>query len=117
MILKGFCSVFRRGSSSRQQTRFRPHCEALEDRTLPSTLPPGFVEVPFASGLNQPTAMEFAPDGRLFVAEKGGSLRVITPNGTLLTTPFLTVAVDTFSERGLNGITFDPNFASNGFVY
>ncbi|HKB35342.1 MAG TPA: PQQ-dependent sugar dehydrogenase, partial [Gemmataceae bacterium] len=97
--------------------RFRPICEELEGRIVPTTLVPGFVERPFASGLTQPTAMEFAPDGRLFVAEKGGTVRVITSNGTLLPTPFLTVAVNTFSERGLDGITFDPNFASNHFVY
>src|SRR5436190_16686865 len=94
---------------------FRPRCEELEDRTVPTTLPGGFAETPFAAGLNTPTAMEFAPDGRLFVAEKGGQLRVITPNGTLLPMPFLSVAVDTAVERGLDGITFDPNFASNRF--
>jgi glucose/arabinose dehydrogenase len=98
--------------------RFLPELEHLEERTVPAAvLPAGFVETPFATGLNQPTAMEFAPDGRLFVAEKGGSLRVILPNGTLLPTPFLTVPVNTASERGLIGITFDPNFATNRFIY
>jgi glucose/arabinose dehydrogenase len=98
--------------------RFLPELEHLEERTVPAAvLPPGFAEAPFATGLNQPTAMEFAPDGRLFVAEKGGSLRVILPNGTLLPTPFLTVAVNTVSERGLIGITLDPNFATNRFIY
>jgi glucose/arabinose dehydrogenase len=60
--------------------------------------------------------MEFAPDGRLFVTEKGGALRVIS-NGTLLATPFLTLNVNTDSERGLLGVTFDPNFATNRFLY
>ena len=63
-----------------------------------------------------PTAMEFAPDGRLFVAEKGGTLRIIK-NGALLATPFVTLAVDSYGERGLLGIAFDPNFASNKYVY
>lgn len=81
-----------------------------------ATLPAGFSEVVFASGLNSPTAMQFAPDGRLFVAQQGGALRVIK-NGALLTTPFLTVTVDSAGERGLLGVTFDPNFASNQYVY
>ncbi len=60
--------------------------------------------------------MEFAPDGRLFVCEQGGTLRVIK-NGALLPTPFLTVTVNSAGERGLLGIAFDPNFAGNQFVY
>ena len=60
--------------------------------------------------------MEFAPDGRLFVLEQGGSVRVIK-NGALLSTPFLTLTVSTDSERGLLGIAFDPNFSANRFVY
>lgn len=81
-----------------------------------ATLPPGFVETQI-SGLSSPTAMDFAPDGRLFVCQKGGDLRVIK-NGVLLTTPFLTLpAVDSAGERGLLGIAFDPNFATNNFLY
>jgi glucose/arabinose dehydrogenase len=105
-------------SHSAAAIRFIPELEHLEERSVPATvLPAGFVETPFAIGLNQPTAMEFAPDGRLFVAEKGGSLRVVLPNGTLLPTPFLTVPVNTASERGLIGVAFDPNFATNRFIY
>jgi glucose/arabinose dehydrogenase len=81
-----------------------------------ATLPAGFVETLVASGLQQPTAMEFAPDGRLFICEKGGRLRVVK-NGTLLPTPFLTVTVNALGERGLLGIAFDPDFATNHFVY
>jgi len=60
--------------------------------------------------------MDFAPDGRLFVCLQGGTLRVIK-NSALLATPFLTVTVDASGERGLLGVTFDPNFATNKFVY
>src|SRR4051794_13391414 len=81
-----------------------------------ATLPPGFQEVVVASGLSSPTAMQFAPDGRLFVAEQGGRLRVIK-NGALLSTPFVTVTVSSAGERGLLGVAFDPNFATNHFVY
>jgi glucose/arabinose dehydrogenase len=81
-----------------------------------ATLPPGFTETQVATGLGNPTAMAFAPDGRLFVCQQGGQLRVVK-NGALLATPFLTVTVNASGERGLLGIAFDPQFASNGFVY
>jgi glucose/arabinose dehydrogenase len=60
--------------------------------------------------------MSFAPDGRLFVCEQGGKLRVIK-NGALLATPFVTLSVNSSGERGLLGVAFDPDFATNGFVY
>jgi len=60
--------------------------------------------------------MSFAPDGRLFVCEQGGKLRVIK-NGALLAQPFITLNVDSQGERGLLGVAFDPDFATNGFVY
>ena len=81
-----------------------------------ATLPTGFTETRVATGLSNPTAMAFAPDGRLFVCQQGGQLRVIK-NGALLPTPFLTVTVNSTGERGLLGVAFDPQFASNGFVY
>src|SRR3990167_10616240 len=43
----------------------------------------------FITGLQNPTAMAFAPDGRLFVTEQAGAVRIITPEGQLLPTPFL----------------------------
>ncbi len=42
-----------------------------------AVLPPGFSESLVASGISSPTAMAFAPDGRLFVCQQGGQLRVI----------------------------------------
>jgi glucose/arabinose dehydrogenase len=84
-----------------------------------TSLPAGFVEELVAGGLGLsgiPTAMEFAPDGRLFVAQNSGSLRVIE-NGILLPTPFLQLTTVTDGERGLLGVAFDPDFASNGHVY
>jgi hypothetical protein len=77
-----------------------------------ATLPSGFTETQIASGLANPTAMAFAPDGRLFVCQQGGQLRVIK-NGSLLGTPFVTVTVNSSGERGLLGVAFDPNFTSN----
>ena len=80
------------------------------------TVPSGYVATTIASGLSAPTAMEFAPDGRIFVAEQGGKLRVIK-NGILLTTPFVSLSVDSSGERGLLGVAFDPSFASSRYVY
>src|SRR5712671_1617996 len=79
-------------------------------------LPAGFSESLVADGLSAPTAMQFAPDGRLFVCEQGGRLRVIK-DGVLLATPFVTLTVSSAGERGLLGVAFDPNFATNKFVY
>jgi glucose/arabinose dehydrogenase len=81
-----------------------------------ATVPSGFTDSLVANGLSSPTAMELAPDGRIFVCEQGGALRIIK-NGALLSTPFLSVTVDSAGERGLLGVAFDPNFAVNQFVY
>jgi glucose/arabinose dehydrogenase len=83
-----------------------------------ATLPVGFTESQWGSAFSSgATAMAFAPDGRLFVCLQSGQLRVITKNGVLLPNPFVTLSVDSNGERGLLGVAFDPNFASNNFVY
>jgi glucose/arabinose dehydrogenase len=81
-----------------------------------ATLPQGFIETLVTGGLSDPTAMTFAPDGRLFVCQQGGQLRVIQ-NGTLLSTPFVSLTVNSSGERGLLGVAIDPNFAVNQYVY
>lgn len=81
-----------------------------------ATVPNGFSDTQVVSGLSNPTAMAFAPDGRLFVCLQGGSLRVIK-NGQLLAQPFLTVTVNSSGERGLLGVAFDPEFETNQYVY
>lgn len=82
------------------------------------TLPDGFVQSRVTGGLTSPTTMAFAPDGRLFVAEQGGKLRIVK-SGNLLGTPFLDISgrVDSRGERGLLGVAFDPNFSTNKYVY
>jgi glucose/arabinose dehydrogenase len=62
------------------------------------------------------TTMALAPDGRIFVAEQGGRLRVVK-NGSLLADPFVTVPVTSSAERGLLGVALDPNYATNRWVY
>lgn len=90
--------------------------EGLESRTFLTAVPAEFVDSTVISGLSAPTAMAFAPDGRLFVSEQGGAMRVVK-NGSLLPDPFVTLKVDSAGERGLLGVAFDPEFATNGYVY
>ena len=77
---------------------------------------PGFNQVLVANGISNPTVMEFAPDGRLFIAQQNGALRIIE-NGVLLGTPAITLSVNSSGERGLLGIAFDPDFNNNHFIY
>lgn len=83
---------------------------------MAQTYPSGFSQVLVANAIANPTAMAFAPDGRLFVAQQGGALRVVK-NGVLQATPFVTVSTTSTGERGLIGITFDPDFATNRWIY
>jgi glucose/arabinose dehydrogenase len=84
-----------------------------------ANLPPGFTDSspPFVSGLTNPTDMEFAPDGRLFVAEQAGRVRIAKPDGTLSTFLDISTLVDSTGERGLLGLTLDPRFSTNRYVY
>jgi glucose/arabinose dehydrogenase len=104
-------------------SRFRQSLRALLAVSLcaaapawSATLPAGFTERLIASGLASPTAMQFAPDGRLFICEQGGRLRVVR-DGALLPTPFVTLTVNASGERGLLGVAFDPAFVVNQYVY
>src|SRR3954447_15207262 len=103
--------------TTRRADAMHAHLEPLENRTLMSTVPAGFTETLFGGhGFENGTALAFAPDGRLFVCTQAGQVRIIR-NNTLLTTPFMSLNVDSTGERGLLGIAFDPNFATTRFVY
>ena len=78
--------------------------------------PAGFSLGALTGALSAATALAVAPDGRLFVCEQAGTLRVFK-NGALLATPFATLTTSANGERGLLGVTFDPAFAANGYVY
>ncbi len=84
---------------------------------LADTLPAGYRIEPVARGLDNPQALAFAPDGRIFVGERlSGQVRVIK-NGKLLAAPLLTLGVAQGSEEGLLGLATHPHFASNGYLY
>ncbi|GAB4022417.1 PQQ-dependent sugar dehydrogenase [Spirosoma migulaei] len=80
------------------------------------TYPASFTQVQVTNGLSGPTAMVFAPDGRIFVTLQSGDLRVIK-NGALLPTPFVHLTVDDNGERGLIGVVLDPAFSTNHYIY
>ena len=77
---------------------------------------PGVVLETVVDNLNFPVSMAFDPDGRLFVTEKDGQLRVIVDD-TLVAEPALTLSVNSVGERGLLGVTLHPNFSQNGWIY
>lgn len=73
----------------------------------------------FATGFNTPVEIGTAGDSRIFVVEKGGRIKIVNPNGTVNTTPFLDIStlVLNSGERGLLGLAFHPNYATNGYFY
>src|SRR6478752_2191052 len=80
------------------------------------TFPVNFAGVQVGTGLD-PVGITVAPDGRVFIAEKNGKIRIVK-NGSLLATPFLTIPnVDNWNERGLLKVILDPDFNSNHFLY
>lgn len=82
-----------------------------------ATLPSGFQQKQVVGGLTNPMDIELASNGRLFVVEQRGVLRVLRPNGKLETFLDISAKVDSTGERGLLGVALDPNFSTNNFVY
>src|SRR5256885_15792428 len=80
--------------------------------------PAGFqTSLVLGDGLDQPSGFEIAPDGRIFVLERGGKIKIIK-NGELLPQPFADLPSETTGDRGLIGIAFDPDFGvENHYVY
>ncbi len=81
-------------------------------------LPYGFIQEGVTVGLNLPTSFALAPDGRIFIAEKAGRVRVFH-NGELLSDPFIdiTTEVNDAADRGLMGIAVDPAWPRRPYVY
>ena len=84
-----------------------------------SVVPQGFTQTTVTAPrtFEFPHDMAFAPDGRLFVAQQTGTVHIVNPDGT--TSMFLDISnqVHYANSFGLLGITFDPQFATNRFVY
>ncbi|MFN3968937.1 PQQ-dependent sugar dehydrogenase [Flavobacterium sp.] len=74
----------------------------------------------FATGFSSPVEITHpANDARLFVVQQAGLIRVLNANGTVNTTPFINLSTVILSggERGLLGLAFHPNYATNGYFY
>ncbi len=87
-----------------------------------------YTQTTIVSGLQMSVAFDMAPDGRFFCTEKGDGntpaspgtarIRVFDANGVFLSTFYdLSDSVNSDFERGLLGITLDPNYATNQYVY
>ena len=82
-----------------------------------ASVPDGFVDTQVAGGLNSPTAVTVLPDRRVLVVQQNGIIRIIKDD-SMLSANFHTVQkVDSYAERGCLGITNDPAFAANHWVY
>ena len=72
---------------------------------------------PYVLGVDFPVRMVFAPDGRLFVVEKAGAVRVISPDGVMQPEPVIELPTNSEGEQGLLGIALDPNYEENHFIW
>jgi quinoprotein glucose dehydrogenase len=70
-----------------------------------------------AQGLETVWAIDFAPDGRIFVSERPGRIRVIDPQSGLLPDPWAEVSVWESGESGLLGLALHPQYGDSPFVY
>jgi len=73
----------------------------------------------FVEGLSTPVELTHAGDERLFVVEKGGSIKIVNPDGSVNPTPFLNISslVSNGSEQGLLGLAFPPDYQTTGRFY
>lgn len=105
----------RPASTTIAPARSTPTTAAGNGCGLPPQSPPnGTVSANFA------TALDFAPDGRLFFTERSGTVRVVQNGHSQVFATVATVTTEPgggYSERGLLGLAIDPAFARNRFVY
>jgi uncharacterized repeat protein (TIGR01451 family) len=92
---------------------------AVEPAPVAAALPNGFQETTVISGLTAPTVVRFAQDGRVFVAEKSGIIKVFDSLSDTTPTTFtdLRTNVHDFWDRGLLGMALAPNFPTDPYVY
>jgi glucose/arabinose dehydrogenase len=82
-------------------------------------LPSGFQDEVVFSGLEEPTALRFAPDGRIFVAEKTGRILVYDSLADKTPTVFADLRTEVYDsgDRGILGLALDPDFPARPYVY
>ncbi|MGY1620024.1 PA14 domain-containing protein [Geodermatophilus sp. SYSU D00691] len=84
-----------------------------------AAVPAGFAEVTAFRGLVNPTVVRFAPDGRVFVAEKRGTVQMYDSLSDTTATQVadLRTEVHNFWDRGLLGLEIDPAFPTRPYLY
>ncbi len=84
-----------------------------------AAMPAGFQEQVVFNGLKNPTAVRFASDGRVFVAEKSGLIKEFdnTSDTTATIVADFRTNVHNFWDRGLLGLALDPNFPTKPYIY
>lgn len=88
---------------------------AMAQVTLPQLKVEDFME-----GFTQPLGIENCGDSRLFIVEQGGKIWITNPDGQKLAVPYLDISNKVYTEgdeQGLLGLTFDPDYATNGYFY
>lgn len=73
----------------------------------------------FATGFSDPVEIVNAGDSRLFVVQQNGQIKIVSATGVVTATPFLNIStlISMGGERGLLGLAFHPNYATNGYFY
>lgn len=113
----GLLMVWALGACSSPDTTDRAVlASAAADSSTADGAGPSFTVETVAESLSVPWGLAFAPDGRLFVTERPGSIRVIQ-NGALQREPWATLAVAATGEAGLMGIAIAPDFELTRAVY
>src|SRR3954451_19026429 len=86
---------------------------------IAAALPSNFQESVVFSGLDHPTDIRFAPDGRVFVAQRNGVIKVFSSLTATTPTTFadLSTQVHNFWDRGLLGLEVDPGFPASPYIY
>jgi glucose/arabinose dehydrogenase len=112
------------GDEDRADTTATGPARTTPARTAPAPAEDGLARAPggprvetIARGLDVPWEIAFLPDGRALVTERGGTVRMLGPDGRLLARPVAVVDVRAEGEGGLLGLAVDPGFARNRFVY
>ena len=77
----------------------------------------GFVTEQITGGLNRPISFDIASDGRIFVTEQEGYVKIIEDGVVTSTFIDLSDQVNSFRDRGLQSIALDPDFDTNGYIY
>jgi glucose/arabinose dehydrogenase len=113
MIGRRLCSVFL-VLSILFLTACQVQAQTVSSTTSSSAAAPQVSD--FITGLNVPWEMALAPDGRIFLTERPGQIRIIQ-NGRLQADPWMTIDVAAVGEGGLLGIALDPQFSTNHFAY